>query len=73
MSIIFICFYNIKKRCCFLDLYFHFEFIRTKLHCPFKVARVVVHKDYKAPTFENDIAILELKVLECFSNSIFVS
>lgn len=25
-----------------------------------KVKRVVVHKDYKAPTFENDIAILEL-------------
>ena len=23
--------------------------------------RVVVHKDYKAPTFENDIAILELE------------
>ena len=26
-----------------------------------KVKRVVVHKDYKAPTFENDIAILELE------------
>ena len=25
-----------------------------------KVKRVVVHKDYQAPTFENDIAILEL-------------
>ena len=25
-----------------------------------KVKRVVVHKDYKAPTFENDIAVLEL-------------
>ena len=23
--------------------------------------RVVIHKDYKAPTFENDIAILELE------------
>ena len=27
----------------------------------FKVKRVVIHKDYKAPTFENDIAILELE------------
>ena len=27
-----------------------------------QVKRVVVHKDYKAPTFENDIAILELEV-----------
>lgn len=26
-----------------------------------RVKRVVVHKDYKAPTFENDIAILELE------------
>ena len=26
-----------------------------------KVKRVVVHRDYKAPTFENDIAILELE------------
>lgn len=26
-----------------------------------KVKRVVVHKDYQAPTFENDIAILELE------------
>ena len=26
-----------------------------------KVKRVVIHKDYKAPTFENDIAILELE------------
>ncbi len=26
-----------------------------------KVKRVVVHKDYHAPTFENDIAILELE------------
>lgn len=26
-----------------------------------KVKRVVVHKDYKAPTFENDISILELE------------
>ena len=26
-----------------------------------QVKRVVVHKDYKAPTFENDIAILELE------------
>ena len=26
-----------------------------------KVKRVVVHKDYKAPTFENDIAVLELE------------
>ena len=26
-----------------------------------KVKRVYVHKDYKAPTFENDIAILELE------------
>jgi len=25
------------------------------------VKRVVIHKDYKAPTFENDIAILELE------------
>ena len=25
-----------------------------------KVKRVVVHRDYKAPTFENDIAVLEL-------------
>ena len=27
----------------------------------FKVKRVVIHKDYKASTFENDIAILELE------------
>ena len=27
----------------------------------FQVKRVVIHKDYKAPTFENDIAILELE------------
>ena len=27
-----------------------------------QVKRVVVHKDYKAPTFENDIAILELEI-----------
>ena len=26
-----------------------------------QVKRVVIHKDYKAPTFENDIAILELE------------
>ncbi len=26
-----------------------------------KVKRVVVHKDYHAPTFENDIAVLELE------------
>jgi hypothetical protein len=26
-----------------------------------KVKRVVIHKDYKAPTFENDLAILELE------------
>ncbi len=29
-----------------------------------KVKRVVVHKDYQAPTFENDIAILELVSFE---------
>jgi len=34
------------------------EFMSTKEH---KVKRVVIHKDYKAPTFENDIAILELE------------
>merc|ERR1712117_951713 len=34
------------------------EFMSTKEQ---KVKRVVVHKDYKAPTFENDIAILELE------------
>ena len=32
----------------------------SDLSCP-KVKRVVVHKDYQAPTFENDIAILELE------------
>ena len=26
-----------------------------------KVKRVVVHKDYHAPTFENDLSILELE------------
>jgi hypothetical protein len=26
-----------------------------------KVKRVVIHKDYKAPTFENDLALLELE------------
>ena len=32
------------------------------LHSPrVQVKRVVIHKDYKAPTFENDIAILELE------------
>lgn len=34
------------------------EYMSTKEK---KVKRVVVHKDYKAPTFENDIAILELE------------
>ena len=32
-----------------------------KCHDWIQVKRVVVHKDYKAPTFENDIAILELE------------
>ncbi len=32
-----------------------------------KVKRVVVHKDYVQPTFENDIAILEL-VFHLFSD-----
>ena len=30
-----------------------------------KVKRVVVHKDYQAPTFENDIAILERVTKTC--------
>ena len=34
--------------------------ISNEVHYP-KVKRVVVHKDYQAPTFENDIAILELE------------